>query len=104
MRGGGVARPLAPNDGLVGPRLQQVRKPDPEIKKPDLRIARAEPDGSFLRRNKLRYRPGHELAPSEMGVCVGPVAVERDDGLVFEDGLAVAVLRAQHLAFGEMGK
>jgi len=38
----------------------------------------------------------------EMGVSVGPVAVERDDGLVFGNGLVVTVLGAQHLAFGEM--
>jgi hypothetical protein len=39
-------------------------------------------------------RPGHELAPTEMGIFVGPVAVKRDDGLVFKNGLGVPVLRA----------
>ena len=37
-----------------------------------------------------------------MRICVGPVAVERDDGLVFGNGLVVSVLCAQHLAFSEM--
>ena len=45
-------------------------------------------------------RLGHELAPTEMGIFVGPVAVRRDDGLVFKNGLGVQVLRAHtwHLA------
>src|SRR5262249_51710153 len=42
-----------------------------------------------------------ELAPAEMGISVGPVAVERDDGLVFENSLLVAVLGAQDLALGK---
>ena len=81
---------------------RQMREPDPDIEKTDLGIAGTEPDGLFLGRDERLDRPGHELAPAEMGVCVGPVAVERDDGLVFGNGLVVSVLRAQHLAFGEM--
>src|SRR5207248_2041628 len=47
-------------------------------------------------------RAGYELAPAEMGICVGPIAVERDHGLVFENRLVVSVLRAQYLGLGEM--
>ena len=71
-------------------------------KKTDLGIARTESNGLFLSRDQLLHRPGHELAPSEMRVCVGPVAVERDHCLVFGNGLVASVLRAQHLGFGEM--
>ena len=101
VRRSGVARLFAPDDRLVGARLQQMHAPDPAIEKADLGIARTEPDGLLLGRDQLLDRPGHELAPAEMGVCVGPVAVERDDGLVFGNGLVVSVLRTQHLAFGE---
>src|SRR4029077_20559364 len=102
MRRSGTARLFVPDDCLVGARLQQMRAPDPEIVKADLGIARTEPDGLLLGRDKLLYQPGHELAPAKMGVCVGPVAVERDGCLVFENGLVVSVLRAQHLASGKM--
>ena len=102
MRRSSVARSLAPLDRLVGARLQQVCKPNPEIVEADLGIAGTEPNGSFLGRNSFVDGSDHELAPSEMRMCVGPVAVERDDGLIFGYGLIVAVLRPQHLAFGEM--
>src|SRR5271156_4706148 len=75
--------------------------PNPAVEKTDLGIAGTEPDGLLLGRDKLLNRPGHGLAPAEMRVCVGPVAVERDDRFVFGNGLVVSVLRAQHLAFGE---
>ena len=77
-------------------------RPDPAVKQADLGIAGTEPDGLLLGRDKLLDRPGHELAPAEMGVCVGPVAVKRDHRLVFGNGLVISVLRAQHLGFGEM--
>src|SRR5262249_8074312 len=94
MRRSSVARPFAPDNRLVEARLQQMRTPDPAIEKADLWIAGTEPDGLILGWNQRLNRPGHEIAPAKMGVCVGPVAVERDDGLVFEDGLVVPVLRA----------
>src|SRR5215472_776230 len=78
-----------------------MRAPDPAIEKADLGIAGTEPDGLLLGWDQRLDRSGHELAPAEVGIGVGPVAVERDDGLVFEYGLVVAVLRAQHLALGE---
>ncbi len=101
-RRSGVSSLFAPDDRLVDARLQQLRTPNPAIEKADLRIAGTELDGSLLGRDELLNLPGHELAPAEMGVSVGPVAVERDGCLVFGDSLVVSVLRAQHLAFGEM--
>ena len=77
-------------------------EPDPEIKKTNLRIPGTEPNSLLLRRDKRLYRPRHEPAPTEMGVCVGPVAIERDDCLVFGNRLVKSVLRAQHLGLGEM--
>src|SRR6516165_2231983 len=74
---------------------------DSAIVKTDLRIAGTEPNGSFLSRDQSFYRPAHKLAPSEMRVCIGPVAVERDGRLVLLNGLVVPVLCAQHLALGE---
>src|SRR5215467_6569460 len=77
---------------------------NPTIEKPDLWVARTEPDGSLLGRNELLDRSGHEFAPANVGVCVGPIAAERDGGLVFGNGLVIPVLRAQHLTLGEMHK
>ena len=94
MRRSGVARLFTPKDSLIDARLQQMCAPDAAIEKANLWIARTEPDGLFLCRDKLLYRPGHELAPAAMGVRVGPVAVERDGRLVFENSLVVSVLRA----------
>ena len=88
MRRSSVARLFVPDDCLVDARLQQMPGPDPAIEKADLGIAGTEPDGLLLGRDQLLDRPGHELAPAEMGVCVGPVAVERDHRLVFGNGLA----------------
>ena len=51
MRRSGVARLFVPDDCLLGAHLQEVREPDPEIKKTDLGIARTEPDGLFLGRD-----------------------------------------------------
>src|SRR2546430_14853013 len=70
---------------------------DPAEKQADLGIAGTKPDRLLLGWDQLLDRPGHEVAPAEMGVCVGPVAVERDHGFVFRNRLAESVQRAQHL-------
>src|SRR5438132_8402461 len=101
MRRGGVACPFAPDDRLLGVRLQQMHAADAAIEKADLRVAGTEPNGSFLGWDKLVNRPGHELAPAEMRVGVGPVSIERDGGLIFWNSLVVPVLCAHHLALGE---
>src|SRR5436190_23895852 len=75
---------------------------DPAEKQADLGIAGTKPDRLLLRWDQLLDRPGHEVAPAEMGVCVGPVAVERDHGFVFGNSLAVSMLRAQNLGFSKM--
>src|SRR5947207_15867492 len=75
---------------------------DPAEKQADLGIAGTKPDRLLLGWDQLLVRPGHKVAPAEMGVCVGPVAVERDRGFVFRNSLAVSVLRAQHLGSSKM--
>src|SRR5579862_1086764 len=89
-----VARLFMPEDRLVGARAQQMRGSDPAVKEADLGVAGTEPNGLLLRRDQLLDRPGHEPAPPEVGVGVGPVAVERDYRLVFGNCLVITMLRA----------
>jgi hypothetical protein len=49
----GVARLFEPDDRIVNPRLQQPRSPDLHIRKPDIRIVRAEADGLLGERNRV---------------------------------------------------
>src|SRR3954449_6172257 len=78
-----------------------MRAPDAAIEKADLRIARAQSDSLFLGRDERLDQSGHELAPAEVRVCVRPVAIECDRGLVLGNRLVVPVLRAQNLGHGE---
>ena len=58
----------------------------------------------YHERDYFFYRPGVELALGNMVICDHPVAIERQQLLVFGNGLVVFVLRTQHLAFDPMRK
>jgi hypothetical protein len=78
--------------------------PDPGIPIADVGIARTEANSLLLGWNHGFYPTGVELGQAEMGDCSHPVAVERDRHLVFWNRLLESLLRAQHLALGEMRK
>jgi hypothetical protein len=61
---------------------------------PDLGIAGAETDGLFHERDYPVYRPGIELAKTKSVVCVHPVAVIPERGLIFGDRLIGTALRS----------
>src|SRR5437764_14720901 len=79
-----------------------MRRANSAIKQADLGIAGTEPDGLFLGRDQLLDRAGHEFAPANMRVCMGPVPIQRDHRFVLGNGFAISMLRALHLGFREM--
>src|SRR6202011_1226771 len=62
VRRSSVARLFEPEDGLVGARLQQMHAPNLVIPKAKEGIAGAEADGFLYERDRLLYRPSHQLA------------------------------------------
>ena len=84
-------------------RLQQVNKPNSRLPIPGATVAGAETQGLFHYRDRLLDRAGQELAPAEIGIGAGLVAVELDHGLVFGNSLFASAQLAQDIGLGVMG-
>ena len=96
--------PSQPGNRLARARLQQMHERNLPVPKAERGITRAEPDCLLYQRNRVLYGPGIELALAESGERVYPVAIQRQQRLVFGNGLRVSALRAQQLTFGVMRK
>src|ERR1700686_3981857 len=82
--------------------------PNSAVPVADVGIAWTEADGLLLQRDSLLCRSGKELAPAERGECEHPVAIGRDHGLEFGNGLLAsrhrvdAARRVRELRAGEL--
>src|SRR5215471_11822407 len=89
-------------DRLVDARLQQMHFANTVINNGDLGISGAKTNGVLHERDYFLYGARHQLAVAESEQRPYGVAIEREHGLVFGNGLVISALRAQHLAAGEM--
>jgi hypothetical protein len=73
--------------------LQQMHAPNPVIPNADSAVTGTEADGLFLKRDRLFYRPGQELAQAKVGSCGRHVRIGPDHRLVFGNGLRASAPR-----------
>jgi len=90
-----IPRLFEPDDRFLGARLQQMRHSYLLEPNAELRITRAEPDGTLDERDRLFDRPGVELALAETEERIDPVAIQFEHPLVVCNRLGEAALRAQ---------